>query len=78
MIMSISGDGLKSNVRGTEGNDDIRATTDTDGSNLQSGFGDDILRGGRFDDWLTGGAWQRSIVWRGRRRPVPLLRRQQQ
>ena len=54
--MSISGDGLKSNVRGTEGNDDIRATTDTDGSNLQSGFGDDILRGGRFDDWLTGGA----------------------
>lgn len=42
-------------VGGTTGNNDIRATTDVDGTILSGGGGDDILRGGRFDDILVGG-----------------------
>ncbi len=46
----------KSYVRGTAGNDDLRANyNDTDGSVLAAGAGDDILRGGRYDDVLIGG-----------------------
>ncbi|MET0136936.1 MAG: calcium-binding protein, partial [Sphingobium sp.] len=43
-------------VGGGNGNDDIRATNDPDGTILNAGGGNDILRGGRFDDVLTGGA----------------------
>ncbi len=46
----------KAFVQGTTGNNDIRATNDTDGSYLFARAGDDILRGGRYDDVLTGGA----------------------
>jgi Ca2+-binding RTX toxin-like protein len=49
--------GTKSYVGGRARNDDLRANfADADGSNIQSGAGADILRGGRFDDLLTGGA----------------------
>jgi len=43
-------------VKGTRGNDDLRATNDKDGSYLQAGEGNDTLRGGRYDDILDGGS----------------------
>lgn len=43
-------------VRGTAGADDIRATSNPNGSQLAAGAGDDILRGGKFDDILIGGS----------------------
>lgn len=46
----------KANVSGKAGNDDLRATNDTDGTLINAGAGDDILRGGRFDDILVGGS----------------------
>jgi Ca2+-binding RTX toxin-like protein len=49
-------DGVKATVTGTGGADDLRATNDPDGSNMQAGAGNDILRGGSANDWILGGA----------------------
>ncbi|WP_462119127.1 calcium-binding protein [Methylorubrum extorquens] len=43
-------------VRGTSGNDDARAVDDPDGSHINTGAGDDILRGGVYDDLIVGGS----------------------
>lgn len=49
-------DGMRGYVGDGAGNGDIRATNDPDGTILNAGGGDDILRGGRFNDILDGGA----------------------
>jgi Ca2+-binding RTX toxin-like protein len=55
--MMATTDGLKAYVRGTAGNDDARANYgDADGTIIDTGAGNDILRGGRFDDILVGRA----------------------
>lgn len=46
----------KSYVGGGAGNDDKRATNNSNGTVLQTGDGNDTLRGGRYDDVLDGGA----------------------
>jgi Ca2+-binding RTX toxin-like protein len=40
-------------VRGTAGNDDLRA--DSGGSQVRGGAGNDVIRGGRGDDIIVGG-----------------------
>jgi VCBS repeat-containing protein len=51
-----AGDGIKANISGTTGVDDLAATADPDGSSINAKAGSDILRGGKFNDILTGGA----------------------
>lgn len=60
-------------VRGTSGNDDIKAISNTGaangpnpggGSYLSAGAGDDIVRGGKYDDVILGGAGNDSL-WGG-------------
>jgi len=46
----------KTYVSGKNGNDDLRATNDKDGSYIHANGGNDTLRGGRYDDILDGGA----------------------
>jgi hypothetical protein len=51
----------KTFVGGSNGDDDIRAVNDPDGSYLFARGGDDILRGGKFDDLLVGGEGNDSM-----------------
>lgn len=46
----------QSYVGGNAGDNDIKATTNPDGTNLNGLGGNDILRGGKGDDLITGGA----------------------
>jgi Ca2+-binding RTX toxin-like protein len=42
-------------VTGTSAPNDVRATTDPDGTMIRGGAGNDTLRGGKHDDILVGG-----------------------
>ncbi|KAA9012998.1 hypothetical protein F4U94_16965 [Sphingobium limneticum] len=50
-------------VRGTAGNDDVRANSRYE-SYLETGSGNDVLRGGKFDDILLGGSGDDQL-WGG-------------
>ncbi len=43
-------------VGGNAGDNDLRVTNDVDGTIINAGAGNDVLRGGRYDDILSGGA----------------------
>ncbi|WP_448500989.1 calcium-binding protein [Sphingomonas sp.] len=49
-------------VRGTAGNDDLRA--DPSGSMVRAGAGNDVIRGGKGDDIIIGGPGD-DILWGG-------------
>jgi Ca2+-binding RTX toxin-like protein len=56
-------DGVKGYVAGTAAANDLAAIyNEVDGTHINAGAGNDVLRGGKFADWLVGGMGDDSLV----------------